>query len=233
MVNRTADTKSKQPTLDGMVFCANCGSEMTNSGLRYFCLNSTADAGWKCTARPVLVQYLLNAVVTQMVLRLVTDETLQEVTEEVMDMTGENARIQRQRMEDAEAAIAEANARRAQALEPVENGVVTYRDVAEDMSKLDQVTAGLAYESLVARNELDKIDFLRDEEGIRETARNPQTYLNRDNGEETQELLEILVRKVVVDTGAAKIIYKFIMPSEEQPEGIRQDTLQLDPALTA
>jgi hypothetical protein len=230
MVNRTADTKSK-PTLDGMVFCANCGSEMNNSGLQYICPNSAASAGGKCAARPVAVQYLLNGVVTQMVYRLTTDETVQEVADTIMDITDANARIQRQRMEQAEASIAEANARRTAALQPVEHGAKTHEDAAEAMSKLEQVTAGLAYESLVARNELDKIDFIRDEEGIRETARNPETYLGGNNDEETQELLQLLVRKVVVGAGAAKIIYEVGMPSGEHPEGVHEDLLELDPTI--
>ena len=230
MGNRSADTKSK-PTLDGVVFCANCGSEMANSGLRYFCPNTAAIADGKCTAKPVPVQYLLNGVVNRMVLRLTTDETVQNITDTIMDITDANAHIQRQRMEQAEAAIAEANVRRTATLQPVEHGTKTYEDAAQAKGKLEQVTAGLAFESLVAKNELDKLDFIRDKEGIRDTARNPETYLGGNNDEETQELLELLVQKVVVGTGAAKIIYGVIMPSEEHPEGIHEDLLELDPTI--
>ena len=230
MVNKATGTKSK-PTLDGMVFCANCGAEMTNSGLRYFCPNTAADAGGKCNAQPVPVQPLLNGVVTRLVHRLTTDETVQDVTDDIMAITGANARLQRQRLEQAEASIAEANARRAAALQPVEQGTTTYQDALEAMIELDQFTAGLSYESLVARNELDKIEFVRDAEGIRDTARNPQTYLGGNNDEETQELLELLVRKVVVGDGDARIIYEAVMPSDEHPEGVHEDLLKLGPAV--
>ena len=230
MVNRTADTKSK-PTLDGMVSCANCGSELTNSGLRYFCPNTAASAGGKCSARPVPVQYLLNGVVTRMVLRLTTDETVQDITDSIMDITDANARTQRQRLEQAEASIAEANARRTAALQPVEHGIKTYKDAVDEISELGQVAAGLAYESLVTRNELDKIDFIRDQEGTRDAVTSAETYLGGNNDEETQELLELLVQKVVVGTGAAKIIYEAVMPSDEHPEGVREDLLELDPTI--
>ena len=219
------------PSLDGVVFCAECGARMNNSGEYYRCPNTADGADGKCTAKPVPVQYLLNGVVTRLVFRLTTDETVQEVTDTIMDITDANARIQRQRMEQAEASIAEANARRTAALQPVEHGAQTHKDAAEAMSKLEQVTAGLAYESLVARNELDKIDFIRDEEGIRETARNPETYLGGNNDEETQELLELLVQKVMVGAGAAKIIYEVGMPSDEHPEGVHEDLLELDPTI--
>ena len=119
-------------------------------------------------------------------------------------------------MEQAEAAIAKANARRPAVLHPVEHGAKTYYDVAEEISQLDQITTGLAVESMVARNELDKIDFIRDEDGIRETASNPHTYLEGNNPDEAQELLDLLVRKVRVDTEFAVIIYNTAIPSAEQ-----------------
>ena len=230
MVNRTADTKSK-PSLDGMVFCAECGSEMANSGLRYFCPNTAASAGGKCSARPVLAQYLLNSVITRMVLRLTTDETVQDITDIIMDITDANARTQRQRLEQAEASITEANTRRAAALQPVEHGTKTFKDAVDEISELEQVAAGLAYESLVTRNELDKIDFIRDQEGIRDAVTSAGTYLGGNNDEETQELLELLVQKVVVGAGAAMIIYEAAMPSDEHPEGVREDLLELDPTI--
>ena len=227
MVNSTTVAKSK-PSLNGMVFCANCGSEMANTGQRYYCPNTTVELGGHCPTKPVDARYLLHKVVTQMVSRLATEETILQITESIKDLTAVSADIQRRRMEQAEAAIAEANARRPAVLHPVEHGAKTYYDVAEEISQLEQITTGLAVESMVARNELDKIDFIRDEDGIRETASDPDTYLGGNNSDEAQELLDLFVQKVRVDAGSAVILYKMAMPSAEQPEGIHEDLVVLN-----
>ena len=82
---------------------------------------------------------------------------------------------------------------------------------------------------MTSRDELDKTEFINDEQGIREAAADPRTYLDGNGGEETQELLEILVGKVLVDSGSAKILYKETLPSDRYPEGIREDLVELDP----
>ena len=81
---------------------------------------------------------------------------------------------------------------------------------------------------MVAREELDKIDFIRDEDGIREATRNPKTYLGGNSLDETQELLNLLVQKVRVDTGSAVIIYQVPIPLAGQPQGIHQDLVILN-----
>ena len=231
MANNGAN-KSK-PSLDGMVFCANCGSGMANTGLRYYCPNTTLESGGNCPTRPVNADSLVHGVITRMVNRLATGETVRSITESIMDATEASARTQRSRMEQAEAAIAETNARRPAVLLPVEHGAKTYDEVADEISQLDQITAGLAFESMVARNELDKIEFIRDEDSIREAANNPETYLGDNSHDETQELLELLIQKVAVDSGAALVLYEAPLPSAAHPEGTRQDLLFLDPGRPA
>ena len=228
MTSSNGANKSK-PSLDGLVFCANCASEMANTGLRYYCPNTTLESGGNCPTEPVDAANLTYCVVAMTVTRLATDPTVERIAEDIRDTTEVNALTQLRRMEQAEAAIAEANARRPAVLMTVEHGAKTYDDVADEIRELDQTTAGLAFESMVARNELDKIEFIRDEDGIQETARNPETYLGGNSSYETQELLELLIQKVAVDTGEALILYRVILPSDAHPEGISQDLLVLDP----
>ena len=222
MIDSKSANRSK-PSLDGKVFCANCGEEMNNNGESYCCPGAAAELGNGCTTKPMNADNLIHAVIIKMVDRLATDKTVQSVTERIMDVTEASSITQRSRMEQAEAAIAETNARRPAVLHPVEHGAKTYKEVTGEISELDKITAGLSFESMVARNELDKIDFVRDPDGIRETIHNPRTY--RNNPDEAQELLELLVQKVKVNTGSATIIYEVPMPSAEQPQGILQDLI--------
>ncbi len=230
MINRTV-VKSK-PSLNGMVFCAVCGSEMADTGQRYYCPNTTVEAGGRCNVRATDAQGLLSSVVTRMVNRLATEETVRSVTETIGEMTDANARGHRRIMGISEAGIYDANSHRLVILQAIENGAKTYESAAAEIAELDRRSAGLAVESMVSRNELDKIEFINDEEGIREAVADPGTYLGGYGNEETQELLELLVGKVLVDSGSAKIVYKAPLPSDGHPEGIHEDLVELSPAVT-
>lgn len=223
----SAAAKSK-PSLNGMVFCANCGSEMANTGQRYCCPKAALASGDNCPTMPVDAEHLVRSVVTAIVRRLATEDNVRRITETIKDTTDANARAQRSRMEHAEAAISEADSRRPAVLQPVEYGAKKYDDVVDEISKLDQITAGLAFESMVARDELDKIDFISDEDGIRDAASNPETYLGGNSPDEVQELLDLLVQKVMADAKSATILYEVAMPSAGQPEGISEDPILLD-----
>ncbi len=139
------------------------------------------------------------------------------------DGTETTARAQRSKMEQTEAAIAKTNALRPAVLHALEHGTKTYDEVIDEIGELTQTEAGLTFESMVARNELDKIDFIRDEDGIKEATRNPQTYLGGNNPAETQELLDLIIQKVKVGTGSAVIVYEVPMPSDEDSQGVLQD----------
>ena len=232
MVNPTTVHKIK-PSLNGMVYCANCGAAMVHTGQRYYCPNTSVDSGRNCPTKPVHADHLRYMVVNELLNRLSTDDAIQSITETIKETTNANADLQRQRMEQAEAAIAEANAKRPAFLQLVEDGDKTYQDVAAEIDELDRTTAGLAFESIVARNELEKIAFVSDEKGIRDAATSVDTWLGGNNPDEAQELLDLLVQKVTVGSESALIVYHVPMPAAEHPEGVTEDLVELYPSMTA
>ena len=191
-------------SLDGRVFCANCGCQMRNTGRRYYCPNTTVESGGQCVTSPLDAQYLLRSIVTRMVSRLATEDTVESVTQAIGDSTRESTRMQRGRMDEAEAAIA--RARRTTVPEADEHGAKVHGQWTEGLTGFDVATAGLAYESMVARNELEKLEFIGDEVALRECLKNPETYMGADDPEDAQELLNLVVRKVTVDNGRATIL---------------------------
>ncbi len=82
-----------------LVFCAQCDAAMTNTEERYHCPNSNMKPGGHCPSRPVDAQDLLRKVITQMVNRIATEETILHITKSIKDMNAENARIQHQILE--------------------------------------------------------------------------------------------------------------------------------------
>ena len=229
MVNPTTVHQIK-PSLDHMVYCANCGEPMAKTGQRYHCPNAGVYSGDHCLTKPVYSEHLRHIVVRGMMNRLITEESIQAVTEDVQETMSANGQIQRQRMEQAEAAMADAKDRRTNILQRVEQGDVTYRDITPDIQTLDQTTAGLAFESMVARKELEKTVFVSDEEGIRDAVTNMDTWLDIDNADTVQDLLDLLVRQVSVGSDYASIRYNAPMPAREHPEGVTEDLVELHPS---
>ncbi len=150
-----ATVKPRTLTLDGKVLCANCNSQMRNTGRRYYCPNTTVESGGRCLTRPLDVEELLRSVVTRMTRRLASEENSSDVVREIRRSTRENAHIQHRIIEQAEAAIAEATARNGAFPRPGEqDGRITALDVD---------TAGLTFQNMVAQEELDKLEFIGDE----------------------------------------------------------------------
>lgn len=232
MVNPTTVHQIK-PSLDHMVYCANCGEPMVKTGQSYHCPNAGVYSDDYCLTKPVYSEHLRHIVVRGMMNRLTTEESIQAVTEDVQETMSANAEIQRQRMEQAEAAMADTKDRREALLLRVEQAEKTYQDIAPDIGALDRVTAGLAFESMVARKELEKTVFVSDEQGIRDTVTNMDTWLDSDNADTVQELLDLLVQQVSVGSDYASIRYNAPMPAREHPEGVTEDLLELHPGTNA
>ena len=225
---RTTATQEKAPDLNGKVSCAHCGSAMNRVADNYSCPNSAAGTGQGCSTPPVNADRLLRQVMSKLVERVLTEETLQMVSENIQETTEANAHLQRERLETAESAIARMNRRRTSVLHPVEQRAAAYADVAGEINEIEKATTGLAYESLVARNELEKLDRMRDGAEIRSAVTNLDTYLASVNAEEVQELLDMTIREVRVSDNAAMVVYTEPILSEEHPEGTSTDTINLN-----
>ena len=163
-----------------------------------------------------------------MAIRLGTEDNIQRIASNAKETAAVSSAIQRQRMEEAETAISVLNTRRAEALEPVEQGIKTFSDVDEEINEIIILSASLAYESMIARDELDKLEFITQEEGIRDTVMDPETYLAPSNAEEFREILELVVKEIQVDTKYALVVYNELLAAMDYPKGDSQDLIPLD-----
>ena len=210
-------TKPRKLTLDTRVLCANCDSQMRNTGRRYYCPNTTVESGGKCSTRPLDAEQLLRSVVTRMTRHLATEEFSGEVVRDIRNSIDENTRIQRRVIEQAQAAIAQATAR---------NGALPRPETQDNsITALDVDTAGPTFQIMVAQEELKKLEFIGDETRLRETLSDPETYMRANGQEDAQELLDLLIRAVRVDNRHTTILYNLPMPVTGHPEGILAEQL--------
>ena len=213
------------PNLDGMVYCAGCGHPMTETGGEYSCPKSGAR---ECSTHPAKSDNLLKNVMAILMERIVTDETLDDVVKGIKDEVEPKASEQRGRMYGIEGKIATINRTKQDLLKDVEQGNRPFPEVADEVNSLNMTAAGLAYESRIARDETDRLEYIGNEEGIRGTLRNMKTYLESQNPELVQELLQMHVEKVMVGLDRAMVVYRQPMAAGTHPEGIRSDQILLD-----
>ena len=200
------------PELNGLVHCENCGAQMLREAQDYICPASRAESGLDCPTTPVNAALLVSRVIPKMMKRVMTEKTLAQLVGDIGDLTRPKKELQQERLDQAESEITELNGLRAKLLEPVEQNSTAYAAVADRIAKIEQASTGLAYEALVARNELDTLNFLSEEEGVRDTAQDPETYLGDANPADIQELMEILIDDIRVSPGTALIVYSGLIP---------------------
>ena len=219
-----AAIREMRPVLTGKVSCSHCGSAMNEEAGKFSCPNSAAG---NCPEVSADARDLLARVIVQVVDRVVTGDRVERVSERMKERLEPAALEQRSRLSATERDISVLREAKLRILQEVEEGTRPYQDAAEEVNEIDRAAAGLAYQSMVARDELDKIDFMQDEEGIRGTAQDIRTYVESPAPEYVQRLLDLVVKEVRVGPGEALLVYALPVPDGENPQGIESDRIPL------
>ena len=135
--------------------------------------------------------------------------------------------MQQQRLQDAEASLKDLGRLKQQVLRPVEQKLATYPDVAEEVNRINAAGMGLVYESQVAQDEIEKLAFISDTEGLREDARDITAHLDDADLEETMKLLSIFVRDIRVGAESADVFYSHPLPDEQGHARVTSDLIPL------
>ena len=210
-----------------LAHCSNCGIAMTVAGGNYVCPMSLERGQDRCTTTPVNASSLVRQVAAQLLRRVMTDETVTLLTEGIQQTAAEKSNMQRQRLQNTEASIKDLGKLREQVLHPVEQELATYPEVAEEVSRINATRMGLAYESQVAQEELDKLAFISDAEGLREDAQDIITSLDDTDLEQEQALLSIFVQEIRVGLESAEIVYSRALPDEQGHARVTSDVVPL------
>ena len=224
---KTATLPEHRIKMDLPVNCGNCGTPMTTDGVNYFCPKNAEHGPHICPTLPVNAESLAVQVATQLLKRLMNDATIAVLTEDVLRAASEMSRTQGERLQNSESAIAELNLLKEHTLRPVERSLATYQEVAADIHRINATRMGLAYESQIAQEELDKLAFISDPDGLREDARGMAAHLDEAAPEDTRQLLNIFVSAIRVGPESAEIFYTYPLPDDENRPEVASDRVAL------
>ena len=214
--------------LDSLTHCANCQASMTPVEDDYVCPTNTSPGPASCPTTPVNIETFAHLVATTLLNRIVDETTIDLVAQDVQEIARNNSALQRQRLHRSESSVAELSLLLEKLLHSVEHGLTTYQQVAEEIHRTNAAKMGLAYESQIAQLELDKLAFIGDPQGIREDAREMNTYLKHIESAEIAELVNIFVRDIQVGPESAKMFYSHPLVDELVRPSVTSELIRLD-----
>ena len=226
---KTATLPEHQSPPNGLVHCANCGTAMTAIGVNYVCLVNAKRGPDRCPTKPVNAERLVAQAVTQLLKRVINDSTIALLTGDIQQTASEASSRQQERLQCSESSIEELDRLKEQVLRTAEQKLATYPEGTEEINHINAIKTGLAHESRIAREELDKLAFISNTEGLREDARDIANHLEDVGPEETRELLNIFVREIRVGPESAEVFYSHPLPDEQNHPRITSDRIALAP----
>ena len=224
---KTATLPKDQTPLNDLAHCSNCGTAMTVLGDNCVCPVNTKRGVDHCPTIPVNAGSLVRQVATQLLRRVMTDETITLLIEDIQRTAAEKSSLQQQRLKNSEASIKDLGKLKEQLLSPVEQKLAPYPEVAEEISRINASRMGLAYESQVAHEELDKLAFISDAEGLRKDAQDITTSCDDEDLEHMKAMLGIFVQEIRVGLESAEILYSQPLPDEQGHARVTSDLIPL------
>ena len=200
-------SSSHAMALQDIFRCSYCKSRMTYNGGSYVCPNNGNESGVRCPVGPADAARLTRRVVSKMITRVMDESNTLQVISDIQNTAAQFSRLQRERLDAAESMLMDLNRERDLLLQPVEQKLKNFKDVASQVDEINAKATGASYEALVAREELDKLAFISDADGIKAAAQDPATYLDFADPSDTIALINLFVDRVEVGVQSAKIVY--------------------------
>ena len=222
---KTGTPLEHRSVLSGIAHCSNCGALMTVVGTHYACPANMEGGAEHCSTTPIDAERL---VVAQPVKRVMTDSAIALLTNDIQEMASAKSRMQKERLQTSESSTEGLNSRKEKLLSPVEQGLTKYPEIAGEINDINATSMGLSYESKIARDEIDKLAFISDRDGLREDARDIATYIDHADPEETKELVDIFIQDIRVGPRWTEIFYSHPMPDEQDRARVTSDRIEPD-----
>ena len=214
-------TQRRSPTLEGKVSCTNCNATMTLADGKYSC--ATPIDGM--CAWPRYDAHLVRAVIRCLVDRLTTEDTLAGVAAKVGKTLEPQVSVQTERLLVSETEIARLEEEKNRIFGEVESGTRAFSEITDEVSEIYSAQAEPEHESMLAREELDRLEFIAKPDGIRETATDLGTYLESPEPELVQELIDLLVEEVCITSEEPWVKFYRPVPGQPDPYGYNYEGL--------
>ena len=217
---RTADLEEYGNAVKDLVHCAQCGTPMELSGNQFRCPRSRNSGAADCQSVPTGTEVLLDRVMTCLIDRLMTEGVTQavvgaaygEINQELGDLEGQ-IRDNRRRMRTLERERRRYDASSA--------------DQEEQARRIDSEVEALESQLGSLRDQAQAAPFLRDQERIAETARDPRTYLDNALPSEARELIGTFVEEIRVGPDSVELVYLRGLPDEKNGTSITAEAIVL------
>ena len=225
----TTKGKSTQQSsiLSDLIHCSYCGARMVVNKARYVCPDNGQARGGDCSAASVDAEKLGHQLIATLVNRVMTPSNLAKIVERIQHGAQDNLRTQREKLTDTELVIEELNRWKMDSLTKVEYGEVPFTEIVSSLEAAEDASAGLAYESIVAQKEIDKLEFVSDEQAIRSVAQDVGTYTEFADPELAKELVGTFIKDLRIGATSSTVTYSHPIPGENNDELITSETFPL------
>ena len=162
------------------------------------CPNNDHTKGAGCSAASVDAEKLAHQLIATLVNRVMTPRNLADIVERIQQGAYDILLTQREKLDNTESTIEELNSRKLDSLIKVEYGEVPFKKMVDSLEAMEAASAGLAYESAVARGEIDKLEFMSNEQAIRSVAQDIGTYTEFADPELAKQLVGTFIKDIRV-----------------------------------
>ena len=225
----TTKRKSTQQEyiLSDVIHCSCCGASMIGKKTRYVCPNNDCTRGAGCSTVSVDAERLAHQLIATLVNRVMTPSNLAEIVERIQQGASETLRTQQEKLDNTESAIEKLNSRKLNLLTNVEYGETPYVEVVGQIENIEATRAGLAYESAISREEIDKIEFVSNEQAIQSVAQDIGTYTEFADPALAKQLVGTFIADIQVGTTSSTVTYTHPIPGESNDELITSESFPL------
>ena len=200
---------------------------MIGEKTRYVCPNNDCTRGAGCSTVSVDAERLAHQLIATLVNRVMTPSNRDEIVERIQQGASETLRTQQEKLDNTESAIEELNSRKLNLLTKVEYGETPYVEVVGQIENIEATRAGLAYESAISRGEIDKIEFVSNEQAIQSVAQDIGTYTEFADPALAKQLVGTFIADIQVGATSSTVTYTHPIPGASNDELITSESFPL------
>ena len=200
---------------------------MIGKKTRYVCPNNDCTRGAGCSTVSVDAERLAHQLIATLVNRVMTPSNRDEIVERIQQGASETLRTQQEKLDNTESAIEELNSRKLNLLTKVEYGETPYVEVVGQIENIEATRAGLAYESAISRGEIDKIEFVSNEQAIQSVAQDIGTYTEFADPALAKQLVGTFIADIQVGATSSTVTYTHPIPGASNDELITSESFPL------